>query len=52
VRELVNERANLAVGGPAGDDDLPALGVAPAAGPFVGQLTDIDSVAELAAELL
>jgi hypothetical protein len=52
VRELVYERADLPVGGSGGDDDLPALGVAPAAGPFVGQLTDLDAVAELAAELL
>ena len=52
VRELVNERSDLAVGWSAGDDDLPTLGVAPAAGPLVGQLTDLDAVAELAAELL
>ena len=43
VRELVDERADLAVGGSGGDDDLPALGVAPAAGPVVGELTDLDA---------
>ena len=52
MRELVHERADLAVGGSGGDDDLPALGVTPAAGPLVGQFTDLDAVAELAAELL
>ena len=52
VGQFVGEGADLLVGGSVGDDDLAALGVTPAAGPFVGQLTDLDAVAELAAELL
>jgi hypothetical protein len=52
VRELVDEGADLAVGRSGGDDDLPALGVTPATRPVVGQLTDLDAVAELATERL
>ena len=43
VGELVDERADLPVGGSGGDDDLAALGVAPAAGPVVGEVADLDA---------
>ena len=43
MRELVGERADLPVGGSGGDDDLAALGVAPAAGPVLGELADLDA---------
>jgi hypothetical protein len=42
----VYERADLAVGGSGGDDDLLVSGVAPAAGAVVGQLADLDRVSE------
>ena len=47
VGELVGERADLLVGGSGGDDDLAALGVAPAARPVLGEVADLDAVAEL-----
>ena len=48
VGQFVGERADLLVGGSVGDDDLAALGVAPAAGPVLGEVADLDRVAELA----
>jgi hypothetical protein len=50
VRELVKERADLAVAGPCGDDDL--LVFAPAAGPVGRGLADLDAVPELVCEFL
>jgi hypothetical protein len=47
VGNLVNECADLAVGGSGGDDDVLALGVAPAAGPVLGETAHLDGVAEL-----
>src|SRR5829696_2369810 len=52
VRELVHERADLTVGGPGGDDDLLVLVVAPAARAGLGEVADLDAIAELAPELL
>ena len=52
MRELVDEDTDLAVRGSMGDDDLLVVVVAPAAGPPVGQVADVDAVAELAGELL
>ena len=43
VRDLVDEGADLPVGGSGGDDDLVALGVAPAAGAVVGEVADLDA---------
>jgi hypothetical protein len=37
VGQFVGEGADLLVGGSVGDDDLAALGVAPAAGPCSGR---------------
>jgi hypothetical protein len=50
VRELVDERADLAVGGSRRYDDLPVLWVAPAAGAGLGQLADLGAVAEFVGE--
>jgi hypothetical protein len=47
VGQLVDERANLTVGGAGGDDNVLALGVAPAACAVLGQLANLDGVAEL-----
>jgi hypothetical protein len=47
----MDHRADLAVGGPGGDDDLLALRVRPAARTVGGQLPDLDDVAELAPEV-
>jgi hypothetical protein len=48
----VHERPDLAVCGPGGDDGLPALVVAPAAGAVVREFASLDAVSELAAEVL
>jgi hypothetical protein len=47
VGELVGERADLLVGGAGGDDELAAVGVAPAARPVLGEVADLDAVSEL-----
>src|SRR5687768_1978800 len=52
VRELVHERADLAVGSACGDDDLLVLVVAPAARAMLGEVADLDAIPELAPELL
>jgi hypothetical protein len=43
----VYERPDVSVRGSGGDDDLLALGVAPAARTVVGEVADLDDVAEL-----
>src|SRR5215217_7302742 len=47
MRNLVHQGADLAVGGPVGDDNLLALGVTPAAGAVLGGVADLDGVPEL-----
>jgi hypothetical protein len=51
VRDLVHERADDPVGRSVADDDLLALGIAPATGTVLGQLADLDAVAELARQV-
>jgi hypothetical protein len=46
VSELVHQGADLAVGGPGGDDDLVALWVTPAARAILWEVANVDGVAE------
>src|SRR4051794_33160033 len=46
VSELVHQGADLAVGGPGGDDDPVALWVTPAARAILGEVANVDGVAE------
>jgi hypothetical protein len=47
VRDLVGQGADLPVRGAGGNDDLLALGIAPSGRAVLGELPELDGVAEL-----
>src|SRR6185503_7150614 len=52
VSELVDQRADLPVGGAGSDDDLPVLAIAPSARAVVREFAALDAVAQLASEVV